>query len=135
MAGSAPAVAFADVRPAALSGDEGPGESQGRQTVRDPPGAHGRPEALAQHVQNSRHTPGLRARAAEAAGDIPDTSVAVSLLLPLLDDAEPIVREAAIYGLQRHLVDEVRERLRRLVEAPDTTEGVRMAALEAIEDD
>lgn len=93
-----------------------------------------RPLELARHLHCSSYSAGLRARAAEAAGDIADTQTAVSLLLPLLSDAAPIVREGAIYGLERHLIPEVRQRLKALVDASDTTDGVRSAALEALDE-
>lgn len=97
--------------------------------------ARNRPRDLASHLRESSYTPGLRARAAEAAGDIEDHELARSFLLPLLRDAAPIVREAAIYGLERHQNTEVRERLRGLVSDPHTTDGVRAAASEALDED
>lgn len=97
--------------------------------------ARNRPQDLASHLRSSSYTSGLRARAAEAAGDIENSELARSFLLPLLQDAAPIVREAAIYGLQRHQNSEVRERLRDLVSDPHTTDGVRAAASEALDED
>jgi hypothetical protein len=71
--------------------------------------------------------------AAEIAGRIADHSAVVQVLMPLLDHPEPVVREGAIYGLARHVIAEVIERIRDIA-ANDNSPGVRKAARGLLED-
>jgi HEAT repeat protein len=52
-------------------------------------------------------------------------------LKPLLDHESAVVREGAIYGLQRHLDDDLRERLAKIAK-DDPRAGVRTAAEDAL---
>jgi hypothetical protein len=70
--------------------------------------------------------------AAEIAGSIADSAIVVPALLELLNHSSPVVREGAVYGLEKHLTTEVRERL-RLVSEKDPSPAVRSAARDAIE--
>ncbi len=72
--------------------------------------------------------------AAEAAGEISDSGLAVAALLPLLEHGSPLVREGATYGLARHLSSlDVVSRLQQLV-TDDSSPGVRQAIKETLED-
>lgn len=71
--------------------------------------------------------------AAEALGRIDASWIVRQTLLPLLEHADAIVREGAVYGLQKHLGDEVRERLTRCART-DVSAGVRAAAEDALSD-
>ena len=93
------------------------------------------PFELAPHLVDPQYSAGLRARAARAGRFIPSTTVALRLLLPLLDQQPPIVREGAIYGLVPHRTAEVVKRLREIATDQTTTDGVRATALEVLEDD
>ncbi len=64
--------------------------------------------------------------AAEIAGRVRDPRV-VSVLLPLLKHASPVVREGALYGLASHADDQVLRAIRTLA-AKDPSAGVRAAA-------
>ena len=64
--------------------------------------------------------------AAEIAGRIQDARV-VSVLLPLLHHASPVVREGALYGLASHADERVLADIRTLA-AKDPSPGVRAAA-------
>lgn len=90
------------------------------------------PRALERCLLEAEMSPGLRARGAEAAGKIADEKIAIPLLLRLLENNDPVVREASIYGLEHHLTTEVRARLTEIVNDPATTRGVREAAIEAL---
>ena len=57
------------------------------------------------------------------------------ILLPLLGEAEPIVQEGAIYGLEHHLNETVRMRLRVLINDQSTHWAVKMAAEDALGED
>lgn len=71
--------------------------------------------------------------AAEALGRIDASWIVRQTLLPLLEHAEAIVREGAVYGLQKHLSDELRARLVRVART-DASAGVRAAAEDALSD-
>lgn len=92
-----------------------------------------RPRELVATICAGIDSPGLRARAAEAAGLIQSDELAVPILLQLLGDHDPVVREGAIYGLERHLTPRVRERLQALLRDPTTSVGLREAARDALD--
>lgn len=71
--------------------------------------------------------------AAEIAGRLADSDAVRRTLVPLLDQQEAVVREGAIYGLTRHLDQEVRERLLELA-AKDPSAAVRTAAADALDE-
>jgi len=72
--------------------------------------------------------------AAEALGSV-DADLAVTPLLLLLGHPSPIVREGAVYGLQRHLASPgVGQRLTELARE-DPSPAVRTAATDALSDD
>ena len=96
--------------------------------------AEKRPLDLIARIEVFGLSPGLRARAAEAMGKVADSNLAVPVLLKLLNDSEIIVQEGAIYGLRRHMNEEVRDRLRQVIEAPATHQIVREVASEMLED-
>jgi hypothetical protein len=70
--------------------------------------------------------------AAEIAGGIPQPDVVVPALVELLSHPSPVVREGAVYGLGKHLTDEVRLRLAAVSEQ-DSSPAVRAAAHDALE--
>lgn len=94
--------------------------------------AEHRPAALAEFLGRDEN-PGLLARAAWAAGRVHDPSLVHAALLRLLESGEPLAQEGAVYGLAAHLDDAARSALRRVIEAPGTSSGVREAAIEALE--
>jgi hypothetical protein len=71
--------------------------------------------------------------AAEIAGRIGDHSSVRRALVALLDHREAVVREGAVYGLTRHVDDVARARLRRLAQ-DDSSEAVRTAALDVLDE-
>ena len=77
--------------------------------------------------------PALLTFAAEAAGRIANSALVVFTLLPLLQHADPVVREGAIYGLEPHLERslEAREALRSMVRL-EPSAGVKAAIEEAL---
>lgn len=71
--------------------------------------------------------------AAEAIGRVTDERVAIQTLAPLLSHASAVVREGAVYGLQRVSADDEDIRLLlQAIAAHDPSPGVRDAANEAI---
>lgn len=70
--------------------------------------------------------------AAEIVGDVHDHSAVLSILLPLLEHDEAVVREGAVYGLSKHLDGTVREALGRIAEI-DPSCVVRRAAIDVLE--
>lgn len=70
--------------------------------------------------------------AAEIAGGMADSAMVRPVLLDLLDHANPVVREGAIYGLAHHLDEPTRQRLRK-VSSEDPSHGVRTAARDALD--
>lgn len=73
--------------------------------------------------------------AAEWAGKVPEEHLesARRVLLPLLEHAQPIVREGAVYGLASNLNEDVVKRLKALAES-DPSPGVRAAAESATDE-
>ena len=71
--------------------------------------------------------------AAEALGHTENGALVRDTLLPLLEHGSPVVREGAIYGLQQHLNDAVRQRLRE-ISVRDPSPGVRTAAEDALDE-
>lgn len=82
---------------------------------------------------NAITRPSLLTFAAEAAGRIANTTLVVCTLLPLLQHADPVVREGAIYGLEPHLDAslEARETLRSMVTL-EPSPGVKAAIEDAL---
>jgi hypothetical protein len=72
------------------------------------------PNVLRTWLQDESLTGGLRALAADAVSRVEDPALARELLLPLIETAPLVVREAAIYGLAPHLDDTTKEGLKRL---------------------
>lgn len=70
--------------------------------------------------------------AAEMAGNIQDSELIRPALLRLLEHSSAVVREGAILGLDRHLDDRTRERLRELA-MTDPSPGVRVTARDALD--
>jgi HEAT repeat protein len=70
--------------------------------------------------------------AAEAAGNIEEFSSVRDILLNLLKHKSALVREGAIYGLARHIDEEMFDTIRN-IGFNDPSPGVREAALEAID--
>lgn len=90
------------------------------------------PAELVAQIESGALEPASLTYAAEALGELADSAVAVPCLLPLLDHPSSVVREGAIYGLERHLkAPGVEPKLRELAEK-DPQEGVREAAKEAL---
>ena len=77
--------------------------------------------------------PELLTFAAEAAGRITHTPLALSVLLPLLRHDDAVVREGAVYGLASHLSVSIqaRDTLRELL-GSETSPGVTTAIQEAL---
>lgn len=91
------------------------------------------PGKLAELIRTLQGRPSLLTFAAEAAGRIANTSLAVAILLPLLGQPDPVVREGAIYGLMPHLglSLEARDALRGMAQA-DPSPGVVAAIQDAL---
>jgi hypothetical protein len=69
--------------------------------------------------------------AVERVGHVVDHAAARAALVPLLAHPHPMVREGAVYSLDRHLDDQARVRLEQLARA-DPSEEVRKAATDAL---
>lgn len=93
------------------------------------------PEALL-CIINSQLSPGLRARAVEATNHSQYSfRLVYNLMCTLEKDPDPVVKEACIYALERHIaVPGVSETFARIAQSPLTTRGVRQAAIEALEE-
>lgn len=89
------------------------------------------PRQLAQLIVAKNLRPGDLTFAAEILGRSADSQLVRSVLVPLLQHAEAVVREGAIYGLTRHLDDPTKSELRRIAES-DRSAAVRMAAEDAL---
>jgi hypothetical protein len=70
--------------------------------------------------------------AAEITGRIENSVLVRSALLPLLEHDHPVVREGALYGLAKHLDEEIRRRI-LLVGTNDPNIEVRQAANDVLE--
>jgi hypothetical protein len=92
------------------------------------------PAGLEMHIEEPSYSAGLRARAVKAAEDIKNSLLARQLLLPLLASSEPIIQEAAIYALEPHMTESVRERLASIASDRGASEGVRAAAREVVDE-
>ena len=94
-----------------------------------------KPRQLIRWVQRGGLEPPDLTFAAEAVGAITDSNVAVPVLLKLVHDDSPLVREGAVYGLEKHASSstDARAALRRLA-AEDPSPGVKLAAKEALDD-
>jgi len=92
------------------------------------------PWRLVDRVRAGDFSPGLMARAAEAVGQIADSTIAVPTLLLLLEAKELVVQEASIYGLSRHPTEEVVAALRVMAESDSTHRLVREIAAEVLEE-
>ena len=94
-----------------------------------------KPRQLIRWVQQGGMEPPDLTFAAEALGAIDDSAVAVPVLLKLVQDDSPLVREGAVYGLEKHASSSTvaRAELHRLA-AEDPSPGVRLAAKEALDD-
>lgn len=92
------------------------------------------PGELLRLVRSGLLVPVTLARAAEAAGRLPDSAAVRAALVPLLDHQTNYVREAALYGLATHL-DAVTRALLAVIVADDASPGVRAAARDVLDDD
>jgi HEAT repeat protein len=90
------------------------------------------PERLVRWICSGALRPGYLTLAAEALGESIHEAV-VPGLLKLLEHETPMVREGAIFGLQKHPRKEAIGRLRELSQS-DPSKGVRVAAQNALED-
>lgn len=90
------------------------------------------PVALAKLIESGGLGPADLTFAAEFLGRLASGLVVRRTLLPLLEHSSATVREGAIYGIQRHLDDEVRSRLSVLART-DPSFAVREAASDALE--
>lgn len=71
--------------------------------------------------------------ALELFGKNKNSSMVRRILLKYLKHSSAIVREGAIYGLQRHVNSEVISVLNKLIHS-DTSDGVRLAAMDVLSD-
>jgi hypothetical protein len=71
--------------------------------------------------------------AAEALNLTKESEIVVPCLLKLLGHIQPVVREGAVYGLEGHLNYKNTHHILRFVSIMDSSEGVRIAAKEALE--
>ena len=85
------------------------------------------PQELFRMIESGELRPGHLTFAAEFAGRVDDPDRVRRALFPLLGHESPLVREGAIYGLSKHMNDDVRARLVSLA-GHDPSEGVREAA-------
>ena len=92
------------------------------------------PQALLQMIDDGTLRPGHLTYAAEWAGKLVDSTSVRRTLLPLLQHKSPLVREGAIYGLARHMNDEIRQLIVNLAK-DDSSEGVRDVAQSLLEED
>ena len=70
---------------------------------------------------------------AEAVGLVADSALAVSILLPLLSHATPVVREGAVYGICPHLKSSTEAlAVLREMASNDPSPGVRESAQDAM---
>lgn len=90
------------------------------------------PERLIQAMCGGKLRPTLLTFAAEIAGNHLPSEQIVPALLGLLEHADPIVREGAIYGLAYHEGENISAALRKIVES-DSSPGVREAATCALD--
>lgn len=91
------------------------------------------PADLARLVSSGRLEPHDLTFAAEAFGQISDGELVRKVLVPLLDSPSSVVREGVIYGLQRHLDEEARARVRTIART-DPSPALRVAAAGALEE-
>jgi hypothetical protein len=89
------------------------------------------PRDLAKLIQNNRLKPSDLTFAAEALGRSNIGLLVRPVLQPLLSHFSAVVREGAIYGLQRHMDEAVRATL-GIVAKDDSSPAVRMAAEDAL---
>lgn len=90
---------------------------------------------LSTYLSSKDLSAGTRTLVAEAIGKSNDSDAVREILLPLLCVAEPIVQEGAIYGLEHHLNETVRMRLRVLIDDKATHWAIKIAAEDALEED
>jgi HEAT repeat protein len=91
------------------------------------------PETLLDLLRRRALSPGFLTYAAEIAGrNIPTVEV-VPVLLPLLQDPSPLVREGAVLGLEEHRTPEVLAALSEVARL-DASPGVRAAARSAVDE-
>jgi hypothetical protein len=67
----------------------------------------------------------------EALGDGSDSAAIRTKLIPFLSHPDAVMREGAIYGIARHVDDDVMALIRRMA-ADDSSDGVRTAAQDLI---
>lgn len=91
------------------------------------------PRDLVSLVQCKNIEPTDLTFALEWVGEIEDSSLVRSTLISYLEDESAIVREGAIYGLQKHLDDSVEAFLQAIAQN-DPSEGVRLAAQDALDE-
>jgi len=89
------------------------------------------PARLISMLADDRLMPTDLTFAAEIAGGIADSALVRPALLRLLGHPSPFVREGAIYGISRHMTEEVVQRLRELASI-DPSPGVRAAAEDVV---
>lgn len=85
------------------------------------------PERLAEWIASGTLAAAQLTFAAEHLGTWEDSERVRAVLVPLLDHAQPIVREGALYGLSQHLDEPTRALVLRLADT-DASWAVRMAA-------
>lgn len=97
--------------------------------------AKSKPRELIRLLEHGGLEPPDLTFAAEAAGAITDSAIAVSALLKLVQSDSPLVREGAVYGLAKHVPTsaEAMAELIRLA-AEDPSSGVRLASQEELDD-
>lgn len=89
------------------------------------------PYDLVKLIEHGRLKPSDLTFVAEALGRSKMGGLVRHALKPLLTHPSPVVREGAIYGLQKHIDDEVRAVLESVL-AEDESRAVRMAAEDAL---
>ena len=91
------------------------------------------PAELLKLVSSNILSPPAMTFAAEIAGRTSLGPAVRTALLPLLDDARPLVREGAIYGLRNHADAVVLRKLKGLAES-DPSPAIRQAASDTLDD-
>ena len=91
------------------------------------------PEELLRLICEETIPPTALTFAAEIAGSIKDSSCVAHVLISLLDHEHPVVREGALYGLERHQTNDAKIAIKRIAEH-DPNKEVRAVAREIIED-